>query len=141
RDREQHSAWELFSYRENSNEATFTVAAVDKIYAHESLTFNNTVACKVISKWRAGLKDDMDSQSDVYVLSNGCRKSVTTTTTISGSMHQGLLVKAKGNIHGLEIIKDQSGNTLRALQSRIHNEKLVQTLLKGHSTPLLEDSL
>ncbi|GKE15363.1 hypothetical protein Tco_1422940, partial [Tanacetum coccineum] len=27
------------------------------------------------SKWKAGLKEDMDVRSDVYVLSNGCRKS------------------------------------------------------------------
>ncbi|GKF23903.1 hypothetical protein Tco_0076225, partial [Tanacetum coccineum] len=45
-------------YREDSNEAAFAVAAVEKIYAHESLTFNNTVACEVISKWKAGWKDD-----------------------------------------------------------------------------------
>ncbi|GJS24353.1 hypothetical protein Tco_0452985 [Tanacetum coccineum] len=77
RDREQHSAWELLSYREDSNEAAFTVAAVEKIYAHESLTFNDTVAYEVILKWK----------------------------------------------------------------SRIHNEKLVQTLLKGHSILLLEGSL
>nr|GEZ21552.1 zinc finger, CCHC-type [Tanacetum cinerariifolium] len=57
RDREQHLACELFRYREDSNEAAFTVAAVEKIYAHESLTFNNIVACEVISKWKAGLKD------------------------------------------------------------------------------------
>ncbi|GKA97474.1 zinc finger, CCHC-type containing protein [Tanacetum coccineum] len=65
---------ELFSYREDNNEDAFAVVAVDKIYAHESLTFNNTVACEVISKWKAGLKYDMDAPSDVYVLSNGCRK-------------------------------------------------------------------
>ncbi|GKF76924.1 hypothetical protein Tco_0229394, partial [Tanacetum coccineum] len=40
RDMEQHSAWELFSYREDSNKAAFAVAAVEKIYAHKSLTFN-----------------------------------------------------------------------------------------------------
>ncbi|GJX30370.1 hypothetical protein Tco_0238449 [Tanacetum coccineum] len=88
RDREQHSAWELFSYREDSNEAAFAVAAVEKKYAHKSLTFNDTVACEVISKWKARLKDDMDARSDV-----------------------------------------------------IHNEKLVQTLLKGHSIMSLEGSL
>ncbi|GJY58235.1 hypothetical protein Tco_0458127, partial [Tanacetum coccineum] len=44
REREQHSAWELFSYREDGNEAAFAVTVVDKIYAHKSLTFNNTVA-------------------------------------------------------------------------------------------------
>ncbi|GKA19944.1 hypothetical protein Tco_0699859 [Tanacetum coccineum] len=75
-------------YREDSNKAAFAVAAVDKIYAHKSLTFNNTVACEVISKWKARLKDDIDARSDV-----------------------------------------------------IHNEKLVQTLLKGHSILSLEGSL
>nr|GEY40075.1 zinc finger, CCHC-type [Tanacetum cinerariifolium] len=75
RDREQHLACELFGYRKNSNEAAFTVAAMEKIYAHESLAFNNIVACEVISKWKAELKDDMDARLDVYVLSNGCRRS------------------------------------------------------------------
>ncbi|GJS09683.1 hypothetical protein Tco_0366479 [Tanacetum coccineum] len=75
RNKEQHSAWELFSYKEDSNEAAFAVAAVDKIYAHELLTFNNTIACEVIFKWEVGLKDDMNARSDVYVLSNGCRKN------------------------------------------------------------------
>nr|GEZ77846.1 zinc finger, CCHC-type [Tanacetum cinerariifolium] len=56
-DREQHIACELFGYREDSNKAAFAVAAVEKIYAHGSLTFNNTVACEVISKWKAVLKD------------------------------------------------------------------------------------
>ncbi|GJW66067.1 hypothetical protein Tco_0117951 [Tanacetum coccineum] len=34
-DREQHLACELFGNREDSNEAAFTVAAVEKIYAHK----------------------------------------------------------------------------------------------------------
>ncbi|GJW08452.1 zinc finger, CCHC-type containing protein [Tanacetum coccineum] len=59
---------------EDSNEAAFAVAEAKKIYAHESLTFNNTVDYEVISKWKAGLKDDMDVRSNVYVLSNGCKK-------------------------------------------------------------------
>ncbi|GJZ67090.1 hypothetical protein Tco_0630330 [Tanacetum coccineum] len=124
RDRDQHLACELFGYREDSNEAAFAVATVEKIYAHESLIFNNTFACEVISKWKAGLKDDMDARSDAVIWAT-----------------KGLLDKAKGNILGLEIISDQSGNTLRVSQFRIHNEKLVQTLLKGHSTLPLEDSL
>ncbi|GJZ07812.1 hypothetical protein Tco_0542095 [Tanacetum coccineum] len=65
---------ELFSDREDSNEAAFAIAEAKKIDAHESLTFNNTVACEVIFKWKTGLKDDMDARSDVYVLSNGCKK-------------------------------------------------------------------
>ncbi|GJU58165.1 hypothetical protein Tco_1235931 [Tanacetum coccineum] len=45
RDREQHSVWELFSIEKT-----------------------------VISKCKFGLKDDMDARSDVYVISNGCKK-------------------------------------------------------------------
>ncbi|GKF29821.1 hypothetical protein Tco_0096163 [Tanacetum coccineum] len=75
-------------------------------------------------------------------------KAVTTTTAITRSMHQaeiwvtkGLLVKAKGNILGLEIIRDQSGNTLRVSQSRFYNGKLVHTLLEEDSILSLEGSL
>ncbi|GKD67811.1 hypothetical protein Tco_1321901 [Tanacetum coccineum] len=50
---------------EDINEAASKVAEAKKIYAHESLTFNNTVAYEVISKWKAGLKDDIDARSDV----------------------------------------------------------------------------
>nr|GEX98075.1 zinc finger, CCHC-type [Tanacetum cinerariifolium] len=56
-------------------EAAFAVADVEKVYTHESLTFNYTVSCEVISKWKARLKEDMNVQSDVYVLSNGYKKS------------------------------------------------------------------
>ncbi|GJT41468.1 zinc finger, CCHC-type containing protein [Tanacetum coccineum] len=121
---EQHSAWELFSDREDSNEAAFAVAAVDKIYAHELLTFNNTVACEVISKWKARLKVDMDAWSDAEIWAT-----------------KGLLDKAKGNVLGMEIVKDQSGNTLRVSQFMFYNEKLVQTLLERHFILSLEGSL
>ncbi|GJS38454.1 hypothetical protein Tco_0563497 [Tanacetum coccineum] len=110
----------------------------------------------------------MDVRSDVYVLSNGCRKSsddnhdyyleyapcmfIHLFLYIDGMVFsygckaeiwvtKGLLVKAKRNVIGLEIIRDQGGNTLRVSQSRIHNGKLVQTLLKGHLILSLEDSL
>ncbi|GJR72639.1 reverse transcriptase domain-containing protein [Tanacetum coccineum] len=72
------------------------------------------------------------------------RNAVMTTMAITGSIHQatkGLLDKAKGNVLGMEIVRDQSGNTLRALQSRFYNGKLVQTLLEGHSDLSLEGSL
>ncbi|GJY55929.1 hypothetical protein Tco_0455044, partial [Tanacetum coccineum] len=59
RDREQHSTRELFRYKEDSNEATFVVAEAEKTYAHNLLTFNDIVACEVISKWNARLKKDM----------------------------------------------------------------------------------
>ncbi|GJV91428.1 hypothetical protein Tco_1539241 [Tanacetum coccineum] len=131
---------------------------VDKVYAHESLTFNYTVTCEVISKWKARLKDDIDAQSDVYVLSNGCRRC---SDDINGYYWEytpgmfihlflyiddmifscgckdeiwaskGLLDKAMENVLGMEIVKDQSGNTLRVSQSGFYNGKLVQTLLEG----------
>nr|GEX95577.1 zinc finger, CCHC-type [Tanacetum cinerariifolium] len=53
----------------------FVVVAVDKIYAHESLTFDDILSCEVIFKWKTGLKEDMDARSVVHVLSNDCRKS------------------------------------------------------------------
>ncbi|GKE62644.1 hypothetical protein Tco_1513011 [Tanacetum coccineum] len=49
--------------------------------------------------------------------------------------------KAKGNVLGMEIVRDQSGKTLRVSQSRFYNEKLVQTLLEGYSILSLEVSL
>nr|GEX54417.1 zinc finger, CCHC-type [Tanacetum cinerariifolium] len=81
-------------------------AASDKIYAHESLIFNNTVAC----------------EEEIWAT-------------------KGLLDKAKGNILGMEIVRDQSGNTLRVSQSSFYNKKLVQTLLEGQSILSLEGSL
>nr|GFA35159.1 zinc finger, CCHC-type [Tanacetum cinerariifolium] len=127
---------ELFNYREDSNEAVFAVAAVEKIHVHESLTFNNTVACEVISKWKAGLKDDMDARSYMYVLSNGCRKC-----SDDSDGYYWEYTPAKENVLGMEIVRDQSGNTLRVSQSKFYNENLVQTMLRGHSILSLEDSL
>nr|GEX99266.1 zinc finger, CCHC-type [Tanacetum cinerariifolium] len=126
-DREQHLACELFRYREDSNEVAFAVVAVEKIYAHKSLTFNNTVACEVISKWNAGLKDDMDARSDV------CTAKIWAT--------KGLLDKAKGNVLGMKIVRDQCGYTMRVSQSRFYNGKLIQSLLEGNSILSLEGSL
>nr|GEV03304.1 hypothetical protein [Tanacetum cinerariifolium] len=112
RDREQHLAYELFGYREDSNEAAFV--------------------------WKSGLKDDMDARSDVYVLNNSCRKC----SDNSNGYYWGYTPdKVKGNVLGLEIVKDQSGYTLRVSQSRFYNEKLVQTLLEGYSILSLEGSL
>nr|GEW55230.1 hypothetical protein [Tanacetum cinerariifolium] len=41
----------------------------------------------------------------------------------------------------MEIVMDQSGNTLRVSQSRFYNRKLVQTLFEGHCILSLHDSL
>nr|GEV86883.1 zinc finger, CCHC-type [Tanacetum cinerariifolium] len=59
------------SYREDIHKAAFVVAEAKKIYAHESLTFNNIVICEVISKWKAGLKDDMNTRSHVCKARSG----------------------------------------------------------------------
>nr|GEW35814.1 zinc finger, CCHC-type [Tanacetum cinerariifolium] len=47
---------------------------------NESEEYKNTVIgssslCEVISKWKAGLKENMDARPDVYVLSNARRKN------------------------------------------------------------------
>ncbi|GKE69535.1 hypothetical protein Tco_1527607 [Tanacetum coccineum] len=89
----------------------FAVAIVDKIYAHESLTFNKIVACEVISKWKIGLKDDMDAQSDVYMLNNGCKKCS----------------------------DDSDEAEIRA--TKVLQQEVVQTLLEGLSILSLEGSL
>ncbi|GJY47131.1 hypothetical protein Tco_0436194, partial [Tanacetum coccineum] len=49
--------------------------------------------------------------------------------------------KCSDDSDGYYLSLTQSGNTLRVSQSRIHNKKLVQTLLEGHSIMSLEDSL
>ncbi|GKA39747.1 zinc finger, CCHC-type containing protein, partial [Tanacetum coccineum] len=93
---------------------------------------------------RVRLEEYMDTRSNVSVLSNGCKEAATTTTSITRSIHQvtkGLLDKAKGNVLGMEIFKDQNRNTLRVSQSRFYNGKLVQTLLEGHSILSLEGNL
>nr|GEW78906.1 zinc finger, CCHC-type [Tanacetum cinerariifolium] len=90
RDKDQHLACELFEYREDSNEVAFAFASVEKIYVHESLTFDNTVACKV-------------------------------------EIRVSLLVKAKGNILGLKIIRDQSeGHSILSLEGTLSGDCDVQ---------------
>nr|GEY90017.1 hypothetical protein [Tanacetum cinerariifolium] len=98
-------------------------AAMEKIYAHESLTFNNTVACEVISKWNAGLKDNMDARW--YGFFCGCKAEIWVT--------KGLLVKAKGNILGLEIIKDQSveSQEYQAVCTRLYVTSVGVDMLDG----------
>ncbi|GJV24582.1 hypothetical protein Tco_1377277 [Tanacetum coccineum] len=125
-----------FEVEPHGNVDHVAVAIVEKIYAHESLTFNNTLACEVISKWKAGLKDDMDARSNVYVLSNDCKKC---SNDRDGYYWEYTL--AKRNVLGMEIVRDKSGNTLRVSQSMFYNEKLIQTLLEGHSILSLESSL
>nr|GEV05550.1 zinc finger, CCHC-type [Tanacetum cinerariifolium]GEV48528.1 zinc finger, CCHC-type [Tanacetum cinerariifolium] len=82
--REQYLACKLFGYREDIIEAAFVVVVVEKIYPHESSTFNNTVAC----------------EAEIWAT-------------------KGLLDKAKGNVLSMEVIKNQSGYTMRVSQSSL----------------------
>nr|GEX10714.1 zinc finger, CCHC-type [Tanacetum cinerariifolium] len=70
---------------------------------------------------------------DDMVFSCGCKAEIWAT--------KGLLDKAKRNILGIKIVRDQSGYTLRVSQSRFYKEKLEQTLLEGHSILSLKGNL
>ncbi|GKD72960.1 hypothetical protein Tco_1331242 [Tanacetum coccineum] len=132
-ERLRNIAHELFRYIEDNNEAAFSIATLDKIYAYELLNFNDTITGEVISKWKAGLNEDIDARSNVYVLNNGCKEC---SNDINDYYWE--YAPTKGNVLGLKIVRDQSGNTLRVLQSRFHNGKLIQTLLEGHTIFLLD---
>nr|GEV02215.1 retrovirus-related Pol polyprotein from transposon TNT 1-94 [Tanacetum cinerariifolium] len=161
RDKEQHLAYELFGYREDSNEAAFVVAAVEKIYAY-----------------------DMDARSDVYVLSNSCRKCSDNSNGYYWGYAPGeyiylllyvddMLIACKSKaeigstksllkrkfemkdlgeakkILGMDIVRDRSHKILRVSQSeyiskilnnfRIDNGKSVQMPLGGHFKLSLKD--
>ncbi|GJV17801.1 hypothetical protein Tco_1363124 [Tanacetum coccineum] len=83
-----------------------------------------------------GLKEEMDARSDVYVLSNGCKKS-----SNERNDYYWEYAPVKRFILSMEIVRDQSSSTLRVSQSRVYNGKSVQTLLEGHSILSLEVSL
>ncbi|GJW96789.1 hypothetical protein Tco_0178597 [Tanacetum coccineum] len=135
RERKQHSARELFRYREDNNDVAFAVAKVGKLYAQESLTFSDTVSYEVILEWKVELKEYMDARQVMYVLSNGCKSSD------DSEGYYWEYTPAKGNVLSMEFIMDPSDNTLRVSQSNVHNGELVQTLLEGHFILLLEGSL
>ncbi|GJZ51777.1 hypothetical protein Tco_0606292 [Tanacetum coccineum] len=112
------------------------VAGSQEVQTQDLIYYPLAFACEVISKWKAVLKDDMDARSNVYVLSNGCRKC-----SDDNNIYYWEYTSAKGNVLGMEIVRDQSGNTLRVSQSRFYNGKLVHTLLEGHFILSLEGSL
>nr|GEW57089.1 zinc finger, CCHC-type [Tanacetum cinerariifolium] len=85
---------------------------------------------------KVGFKKDMDARSHVYVRSNGFKES-----NDENNDYYYEYAPAKRNVLGTEITRDQSGYTLRVSQPRVHNEKLVETLLDGHSILSLESSL
>lgn len=136
--------------------------------AHESLTFRDTVACEVISKWMAVMKEDTDTRPSMCMLSNGFRRSSDDSNIYYWNYAQGMFIylflyidytgftceskakiwitkglldEAKEIILGMEIFRTQSGNTLRVSRFRFSNRMSVRILLGGHSTLSLEDGL
>nr|GEW10554.1 zinc finger, CCHC-type [Tanacetum cinerariifolium] len=126
---EQHTTRKLFRYIEDNNEVAFAVAEAKKIYVHAALTFNDIVACE----YAPGMFIHLSLYIDSMVFTCGCKAEIWVT--------KGFLDKAWGNIHGMDIFRDQSGNILRVSQSRFYNRKLLHTLLEGYSMPSLESSL
>lgn len=61
-------------YRGDSNMAALGVAGVIKEDTHES-TFRDAIACEVIYKWMAVMKEYMDTRFGMCMLSNGVRRS------------------------------------------------------------------
>ncbi|GJS49111.1 hypothetical protein Tco_0599232, partial [Tanacetum coccineum] len=82
------------------------------------------------------IKEYMNARSDMYVLSNGSKKC-----SDDSDGYYWEYTPAKRNVLGMEIVRDQSDNTLGVSRSRFYNRKLVQTLLEGHSILSLKGSL
>ncbi|GJS98544.1 zinc finger, CCHC-type containing protein [Tanacetum coccineum] len=59
---------------------------------------SGVVACEVISKWKTRLKEEMDVRSDLYMLSNDCRKSSDNIEGYYWEYTPGLMDEAKDNI-------------------------------------------
>ncbi|GJT69078.1 hypothetical protein Tco_1028364 [Tanacetum coccineum] len=83
---------------------------------------------------KTGLKEEMDARSDAYVLNNGCRKSSDDRNSYYSKYLPGKCTWY-GDFQGLE------SEYSKRSQSMFYNEKLVQTLLEGHSILSLEGSL
>ncbi|GKF65873.1 hypothetical protein Tco_0192390 [Tanacetum coccineum] len=66
----------------------------------------------------------MDARSDVYMLNNGCRKCSDDSDgyywyRLGSGLPSVCWIKQRENVLGMEIVRDQSGNTLRESQSRM----------------------
>nr|GFD37381.1 retrotransposon protein, putative, Ty1-copia subclass [Tanacetum cinerariifolium] len=48
-------------FRDESNMAAYAFAAAEEEDAHEPLTYQEVVACEDSSKWKAAMKEEMDS--------------------------------------------------------------------------------
>nr|GFB24002.1 retrotransposon protein, putative, Ty1-copia subclass [Tanacetum cinerariifolium] len=61
RDREPRTRKKPLRFRDESNMAAYAFAAAEEEDTHEPLTYQEAVACEDSSKWKAALKEEMDS--------------------------------------------------------------------------------
>nr|GFB35865.1 zinc finger, CCHC-type [Tanacetum cinerariifolium] len=164
---ERHSIWSLkgslssyfLDFSNNGHHSSITVTRL-LIVVNMSLTEINSSLqknnlhqqCKLFSKgnsltqqWEhfftSSGKIHYGSKIEHFIPNNDCKKSNDDSDGYYWKHSLGLLVKTNGNVLRMEIVSDQSGYTLRVTQSRVSNEKLVQTLLERHSIWSLKGSL
>nr|GEV91020.1 retrovirus-related Pol polyprotein from transposon TNT 1-94 [Tanacetum cinerariifolium] len=61
RDREPRTRTKPLRFRDESNMAAYAFAATEEEDTHEPLTYQEAVACKDSSKWKAAIKEEMGS--------------------------------------------------------------------------------
>nr|GEY43370.1 retrovirus-related Pol polyprotein from transposon TNT 1-94 [Tanacetum cinerariifolium] len=61
RDREPRTRTKSLRFRDKSNMAAYAFVAAEKENTHEPLTYQEAVACEDSSKWKAAMKEEMDS--------------------------------------------------------------------------------
>nr|GFD61411.1 retrotransposon protein, putative, Ty1-copia subclass [Tanacetum cinerariifolium] len=59
--REPRTRTKPLRFRDESNMAAYAFAAAEKEDTHEPLTYQEAVACEYSSKWKAAMKEEMDS--------------------------------------------------------------------------------
>nr|GEV81840.1 zinc finger, CCHC-type [Tanacetum cinerariifolium] len=84
----------------------------------EKKTNTNCLVKEQEKEYQTGRKIKTDNVFILVMKAMVVRNAVKIAIAITGSIHQGLLEKANGNVLGMEIVRDQSGNTLRVSQSR-----------------------
>ncbi|GJW00834.1 retrotransposon protein, putative, ty1-copia subclass [Tanacetum coccineum] len=61
RDRERRTRTKSLRFRDESNMAAYAFVAAEEEDTHEPLTYQEAVACEDSSKWKAAMKEEMDS--------------------------------------------------------------------------------
>ncbi|GJT05950.1 retrovirus-related pol polyprotein from transposon TNT 1-94 [Tanacetum coccineum] len=104
RDREQRTRTKPLRFQDESNMAAYAFAATEEEDTHEPLTYQEAVACEDNYKWKAAMKEEMDSLA----------------MWIRRVMHQEFDMKGAREakkILGIEIVRDRSRKILRVSQS------------------------